>query len=116
MRHRLSTVHTSLQATDYLDSVEGLNERALKQLHKPLCDDYAKLMRIPRNKVTPDKVLDSAPGALKLLQLRIAAGLVDRSVSGTRSIFFMACTDLDPSNRNRGLISGSILAVPSTVL
>lgn len=76
-----------MQSTSHVDNVEAISERSLQQLHKPLCDDYAKLMRIKRDTITPDMVLTSAPGALQLVRLRIAADLVDKYVFFSFSAF-----------------------------
>ena len=79
-----------MQSTSHVDNVEAISERSLQQLHKPLCDDYAKLMRIKRDTITPDMVLNSAPGALQLVRLRIAADLVDKYVCFSFSAFLGA--------------------------
>lgn len=81
-----------MQTTEYVESLDDVNNRSLKQLHGPLCDDYAKLMRMARSKVTPDIVLNSAPGALQLVQLRIAADLVDKCAFKKFSMFTMENT------------------------
>jgi hypothetical protein len=67
-----------MQTTEFVDNIDDVNTRALQKLHAPLCDEYATLMRMRRESVTPEIVLNSAPGALKLVQLRIAARLVDK--------------------------------------
>ena len=65
---------------DKVGNLEDIDKRVLERMHSQLFERYSELMRIERSKVTADMVLNSAPGALQLVQMHIAANVVDKCV------------------------------------